>query len=117
MNQADDQQTTSRDGQRFNSGSASSIGSGRSTGAPNGTAKARPTNERIQSFSRSTPTVPTEINWTRLSERGTAILRQVGIPLSKGLTLGEVARDLGISARSASALVDELRTELEQRHP
>jgi DNA-binding CsgD family transcriptional regulator len=46
-----------------------------------------------------------------LSERGQAILRQVGTRLSEGYTPGEIGRELGISRRLVLALVDELRTE------
>jgi DNA-binding CsgD family transcriptional regulator len=49
-----------------------------------------------------------------LSERGQAILRQVGTRLSEGYTPGEIGRELGISKSSVLGLVDELRTELER---
>jgi len=49
-----------------------------------------------------------------LSERGTAILRLVGIPLSEGFSDREIAGRLRISARSVSDLVLELQDELRQ---
>jgi len=57
---------------------------------------------------------PNEINWTRLSERGQAILRLVGIPTWAGWSAREIARELGITRRSVSSLLDELRDELER---
>jgi len=54
------------------------------------------------------------IDWARISPRGGAILRRVAAPLAAGYSLREVARDLRISQRLTSGLVDELRDELER---
>jgi DNA-binding CsgD family transcriptional regulator len=50
----------------------------------------------------------------RLSERGQAILRLVGIPTWAGWSVREIARELGISGPSVSSLLNELRDELER---
>jgi DNA-binding CsgD family transcriptional regulator len=60
------------------------------------------------------PTIPSEIEWSRLSDRGAAILRQVALPYAAGCSTLEIGRSLGISGRSASNLLDELADELEQ---
>jgi DNA-binding CsgD family transcriptional regulator len=53
-------------------------------------------------------------DWTMLSARSQAILRVVAAPLAMGYSPREIARGLGISGPLVSALLDELREELER---
>jgi DNA-binding NarL/FixJ family response regulator len=55
---------------------------------------------------------PAEINWSNLSDRGQAILRLIVIPISRGFSTREVARDLGTSSDWVSNRLTELRDEL-----
>jgi hypothetical protein len=66
--------------------------------------------------SSSASTIPTEIIWDRLSERGTAILRQVAIPISNGWTPQEIAKELGTTKRWVLDRMDELRDEISSRN-
>jgi hypothetical protein len=90
----------------------SSTGSANASVGRNGSSAIEPTNGHAQKSSVST--IPSEVNWSTLSERGQAILRQVGTRLSEGYTPGEIGHELGISRRLVLGLVDELRTELER---
>jgi len=60
------------------------------------------------------PTIPSAIDWTRLSPRGRAILRQVAHPISNGFSKREIAKRLGTSTQWVSHRMDELRRELER---
>jgi hypothetical protein len=62
--------------------------------------------ERFHRSSHSTPTIPTGIDRTRLSERGQAILRLIVIPTSNGYSIPEVARELGTTMRWVLDRVD-----------
>ncbi len=66
----------------------------------------------MSSLSTSRPTQ--EIRLERLSPRGRAILRTIVLPMSAGYSEAEVASELGISRRSISMLLDELREELRE---
>ena len=70
-------------------------------------------NGRSESLSAST--APSEIDWSTLSPRGTAIARQIGTRLLEGYTPREIASELGTSTRWVSSRLDELRAELERR--
>jgi DNA-binding CsgD family transcriptional regulator len=49
-----------------------------------------------------------------LSSRSAAILRLIATPISEGFSPAEVSRDLGISTKSVSTLLAQLRNELER---
>lgn len=55
------------------------------------------------------------VDWASLSPRGRAILRQIAVPISLGLSRDEVASQTGRSRRSINRLLDELRAEIEQQ--
>jgi DNA-binding CsgD family transcriptional regulator len=71
------------------------------------------TNGRGASSSVST-TPKLEVDWTRLSPRGTAIARQIGSRLLEGYSPREIGRQLGTTTRWVSNRLDELRDELER---
>lgn len=53
------------------------------------------------------------IRWERLSSQGTAILRQVVVPIHlEGYSTGEVAKRLGIPPSSVRLLLELFETEL-----
>jgi hypothetical protein len=59
------------------------------------------------------PTIPSGIDWTRLSPRSQAILRQIAHPISNGFSKREIAQRLGTSTQWVSHRMDELRREVE----
>jgi DNA-binding NarL/FixJ family response regulator len=61
-----------------------------------------------------TPTIPSVIDWTRLSPQGQAILRQIARPISNGFSKTEIATRLGTSPKWVSDRLSELRSELER---
>src|SRR5918995_2545232 len=75
----------------LHSQNASSISTGNVTAAPIGT----PANRA--SSTASTPTTR-DVDWTRLSPRGGAIMRTIVIPLSVGYSTAEIASTLGTSS-------------------
>lgn len=94
-------------------GFSRSTGSGSGSAAPSGSSEtAAPMLASVPTFSHSMPTVPGEIDWTRLSERGQAILRTIALPISAGFSPGEIASELGTSTSWVSSRMDELRNEL-----
>lgn len=93
------------------SGSASSILSGSATAGRNGSSRIASTNGRGSKSSAST-TIPANVEWAKLSERGAAILRLAGIPYSEGWQPREIGRGLGISGPSVLGLLDELADEI-----
>ncbi len=62
----------------------------------------------------STSTVPTEIDFDRLSPRGLAILRQIAIPIVNGYSVTEIALATGTTRPWVLTRLDELREELER---
>jgi DNA-binding NarL/FixJ family response regulator len=54
------------------------------------------------------------IDWTSLSPRGQAILRQIARPISNGFSKTEIAARLGTSPKWVSDRLSELRSELER---
>lgn len=52
------------------------------------------------------------ISWTGLSERGQALLRTIGIPISVGFSEREIAREIGMPTRWVSEALGELQDEL-----
>jgi hypothetical protein len=54
------------------------------------------------------------ISWEGLSERGQAILRLVGTPLSQGYSERELAKELGTTTHWVCDRLDELQAELRQ---
>ena len=82
---------------------------------PAGSSKTASTNGHAPTYSVSTPTIPSEIDWSRLSPRAQAILRTIAIPISAGYSPGEVANMLGTSTSWVSNRMLELRREIEVR--
>lgn len=71
------------------------------------------TNGRGPNSYRSTPTIPSEIDWTQVSPRGRAIARRVAIPYSMGFSVREIAKLRGTTTNWVLDRLDELRSELE----
>jgi DNA-binding NarL/FixJ family response regulator len=103
----------SSDSQLRISDSEQSIGSGENTAGRNGASRITPTHANGHNSSVSTHS-PSTISLDLLSPRGQAIARQIGTRMVQGFSLTEIARELETSQRSISALVDELRGELEE---
>ena len=81
--------------------------------APDGSSKTASTNGPGPSSSHST-TATIVIRWAELSERGQALLRTVGVPISVGYSEREIARGLGMPTRWVSEALVELQDELRQ---
>jgi hypothetical protein len=97
-------------------------GSGSDTDDRAGFGPVTPTNgngrRSSASSSRSaTALLASEFDWETLSERSAAILRLIALPMSVGFSEVEIASELGISRRSVSILLDELREELGTTRP
>jgi DNA-binding CsgD family transcriptional regulator len=60
------------------------------------------------------PTLPNAIDWERLSERGSAILRTIAVLLAAGYSPREVGLELGTSTRWVLTRLEELADELER---
>jgi len=58
-------------------------------------------------------TAPRRVRWETLSKEGAAILRQVALPISCGLSTADVARRLKIRTSSVTSLLRRLADELE----
>ena len=54
------------------------------------------------------------VNWSELSPRGTAIMRQVGTRMAEGYTTSAIASELLTSNSSILRLIAELQDELRQ---
>lgn len=97
---------------RSRSGAGSLTGNDPDTG-PAGSLPTRSTNGRDPSSSVSMQTTATiVIRWEELSERGAALMRQVGTRICEGYSETEIAKELQTSTRSISAALVELQDEL-----
>lgn len=94
-------------------GQSSSGSAGGSAGA-DGSTRTASSNGRGSSSSASMPTLPNAIDWERLSERGSAILRTIAVLLAAGYSPREVGLELGTSTRWVLTRLEELADELER---
>jgi DNA-binding NarL/FixJ family response regulator len=65
-----------------------------------------------QSSTSASQTIPGDVDWSKLSPRGQAILRLIAIPHSEGWRVREIAEQLGTTASWVSIRLSEFRAEI-----
>jgi hypothetical protein len=93
------------------------IGSGKSTAEQNGNSGTRTEASASMNgnhdLGSSPSTIPREIDWSRVSPRGMAIVRLVATSASQGWTATEIAQGLATTRPWVLNRLAELRSELE----
>jgi hypothetical protein len=77
---------------------------------------ARSTNGHTSSSSLSTPTIPSEIDWKRLSPQAAWTTVHIAWPMSSGLSTLEVARQTGLTTGQVTKGLKRLRVEIERQN-